>query len=91
MDMEKIKDLKKKIGNNAIITGALTGIILSVPTIVFADPSVGGVSTVVTSSFQKVVSDTLESIAAIAPIAITIFAATFVWRYAKKFFSTIAK
>lgn len=50
-----------------------------------------GVTATISTSFQSVVTETLSMIAAIAPIGITIFAAMFVWNYAKKAFKTITK
>lgn len=88
--MNKFKEVVNSVKDKKVLlTSALTGALICSPLSVFAAET--SVSTVITSSFQKVVTDTLESIAAIAPIGITVFAATFVWKYAKKFFSTIAK
>lgn len=88
--MNKLKEVAKgAFDKHALLTGALTGALICAPMVAFGAES--SVPSVITTSFQQVVTDTLESISAIAPIGITIFAATFVWKYAKKFFSTIAK
>jgi hypothetical protein len=49
------------------------------------------ITTTMTTAFQSVVTQTLSSIAAIAPIGITIFAAYFVWIKGKQFFKSISK
>lgn len=53
----------------------------------------GASSTVssMTSGLNSVVTDVLAGIAAIAPVALTIFAARFVWKTGIKFFKDIGK
>lgn len=84
---EKFKQFAQK--NKAYIMGGVTTLALAVPQFAYAEgPSI---SATITTSFQQVVTDTLTSIAAIAPIGITVFAATYVWKYAKRFFTTVTK
>lgn len=83
-----IKDCSSK---KALLTGALTGLVLSSTSMVVFAAEAPSISSTITSSFNQVVSDTLSTISAIAPIGITIFAATFCWKYAKRFFTTVTK
>lgn len=48
-------------------------------------------SNAMTASFTKTKEDSISALAIIAPIAIAIFGAFLVWRYGKRFFSSIAK
>jgi hypothetical protein len=54
-----------------------------------ADPP--DISTVMTTSIQSIVTNTLACIAAVAPIAITVFGAMFAWKIGVKFFKGVAK
>ena len=84
---EKIKQFAQK--NKAYIMGGVTTLALAVPQFAYAEtPSI---SATITASFQQVVTDTLASISAIAPIGITIFGAMFVWKKAMKFFNVVGK
>lgn len=85
--MFKIKNFVVK--NKAKIIGSTTTLALAAGHSVFAaDPSI---SDSITSSFQTIVTDTLSTIAAVAPIAVTIFGAMFVWNKARKFFKDMNK
>jgi len=79
------KFLKEK---KSYLMGGVVTVAVSLPTVAFAESTV---ASTITASFQQVVTDTLASIAAIAPIGITVFAAMFCWKQAKKFFATVAK
>jgi len=87
--MKKIKNLIEK-NKCYVLSGVTTGslVVMNVANKAFATESL---STVIQSSLQTVVNDTLTTIAAIAPIGLTIFGATFCWKYAVKFFKNIAK
>lgn len=83
--MNKVKNF---ISNNkAKIVGVTTSLALGVSQAAFA--AEGSVSESITSSFQTVVTDTLATIASIAPIALGVFGAMFVWRKAKSFFNSM--
>ena len=85
--MNKVKNF---ISNNkAKIVGVSTSLALGVSQVAFAADS--SVSDSITSSFQTVVTDTLATIASVAPIALTVFGAMFVWRKAKTFFNSMNK
>lgn len=49
------------------------------------------IASTITASFQTIVTDTISTIAAIAPIGITIFGAMFAWKKGKKFFNTVTQ
>lgn len=49
------------------------------------------VSTVIQTSMQTIVTDTLTTIAAVAPIGITIFGAMFCWKKGIQFFKNVTK
>lgn len=49
------------------------------------------IATAVQTALQAVVTDTIAAIAAVAPIGITIFGATFVWKKGVQFFKGVAK
>lgn len=86
--MNKIK--KFVINNKAKIVGTTTTLALGVSQIASAAET-SSVTASITSSFQTIVTDTLSTIAAVAPIAITIFGAMFVWNKARKFFKDVSK
>lgn len=46
-------------------------------------------ATIITNSFQQVVTDTLLTISGVAPVAITLFSCVIAWGYAKKIFNAI--
>jgi len=48
-------------------------------------------TTVITTSMQSIVTQTLSTITAIAPIGITVFAAFFCWKKGVAFFKTATK
>lgn len=47
--------------------------------------------TAMTTALTAVKSDSLEALAAVAPVAIAIMGAFLVWRYGIKFFKSLAK
>lgn len=49
------------------------------------------ITTAITTALQSVVTDTIAAISAVAPIGITIFGATFVWKKGVQFFKGVAK
>lgn len=85
--MNKVKNFI--VNNKSKIVGTTTTLALGVSQVAFAADS--SVATSITSSFQTVVTDTLATIAAVAPIALTVFGAMFVWRKAKTFFNNMNK
>lgn len=85
--MKKLK-IKNFLENNRKAVIATVGVCSTMlPTIAHAADST--IASTITSSFQQIVTDTLASIAAIAPIGITIFGAMFAWKKGKQFFSTV--
>lgn len=81
--------IKNFINNNkAKIIGSTATLAIAASHSVFAADSTT-VSSSITSSFQTVVTDTLATIASIAPIALGVFGAMFVWRKAKSFFNSM--
>lgn len=87
--MNKIKNFV--INNKAKIVGTTTTLALGVSQVAFAADTSVSVTESITHSFQTIVTDTLSTIAAVAPIAITIFGAMFVWNKARKFFKDVSK
>lgn len=45
---------------------------------------------VMSTTFQKIVTDTVSMLGAIAPIAVSIFAIFFLWNQGKKFFKSMS-
>lgn len=85
--MKKIKNFitEHKV---ALLTSA-TGMALNIPQVAFAEGT--SVSTMISGSMQTIVTDTIASIAAIAPIGITIFGAMFAWKKGIQFFKSVTK
>lgn len=66
--------------------------IASVSLPVFAsEVSSSSIATSISTSMQQIVTDTMAAISAIAPLAVTIFGATFAWRKGVQFFKGVAK
>lgn len=81
----KIKNLLNNNRKAVISTVGLCSALL--PTVAHAE----SVSTTITTSMQTIVTDTITSIAAIAPIGITIFGAMFAWKKGLQFFKQVTK
>lgn len=73
----------------AYVIGLGTTFALAVPNYAFA--TTPSISSTISGSMSQIVTDTLATFAAIAPVAITIFAAKYCWVYGKKFFANISK
>lgn len=86
MNKEKLKQFLNE--NKVAVLSTVTACSAMLPSVAHADDSI---STVITASFQQIVTDTITSIAAIAPIGITIFGAMFAWKKGKQFFNTVTK
>jgi len=84
--MKNIKNLLNK--NRKYVIGTVAVVGTMVPKLAFA---VDGVSTTIASSMQTIVTDTISSIAAIAPIGITIFGTMFAWKKGVQFFKSVTK
>lgn len=82
----KIKNFLQNNRKVVIASVAITSSIL--PTVAHAADSV---STTISTSMQTIVTDTIASIAAIAPIGITIFGAMFAWKKGIAFFKQVTK
>lgn len=65
--------------------------IASVSLPVFASDQSSSIATSISTSMQQIVTDTIAAISAIAPLAVTIFGATFAWRKGVQFFKGVAK
>ena len=89
--MEKFKKFFGKFNAKKFSAIAVAMSVMAVPMMALAEDTGTGanVSASVTSAMQTIVSDTITSITAIAPIAITVFSCMFVWSYGKKFFKKI--
>lgn len=82
--------IKKILNDNKVaVLSSVTACSAMIPSIVHAESV--SVADTITSSFQTIVTDTISSIAAIAPIGITIFGAMFAWKKGKQFFNTVSK
>lgn len=81
----KIKNLLNNNRKAVISTIGVCSALL--PTVAHAE----GVSATITTSMQTIVTDTITSIAAIAPIGITIFGAMFAWKKGLQFFKQVTK
>lgn len=84
--MNKIKNFLNK--NRNYVIGGIATTSLIVPQLAFAE---GGVSTTVSSSLQTITTDVLATVAAVAPIGLTIFGAMFAWRKGVQFFKSVTK
>lgn len=82
----KIKNLLNNNRKAVISTVGVCSALL--PTIAHAESTVGAT---ITTSMQTIVTDTITSIAAIAPIGITIFGAMFAWKKGLQFFKQVTK
>lgn len=65
---------------------------LAMATPVFAEvPSPPSIATSISTSMQTIVTDTIATISAVAPIGITIFGAMFCWKKGIQFFRGVTK
>ena len=88
--MKKIKNLIKD--NRVAIIASVSSMAMGlVTTSAHAVETVPDMTTVIITSFQSIVTQTLQTIAAIAPIGITVFAAFFCWKKGVAFFKTATK
>ena len=86
---EKVKELfHSKTARVALMTSAVAAIATVAASADATTPP--SISSTMTTSIQSVVTDTLSCIAAVAPIAITIFGAVFAWKMGVKFFKQLA-
>lgn len=85
--MKKIKTLIQE--NKFAVMASVSAIAMSIPTIAHAE--VPDVTTSMTTAMQSIVTQTLNSISAIAPIGITIFGAMFAWKKGVQFFKGVTK
>ena len=83
----KIKNFIKD--NKIALLSSSTAMAISFPQVAFADTV--SVSSMISTSMQTIVTDTISSIAAIAPIGITIFGAMFAWKKGIQFFKSVTK
>ena len=65
--------------------------IASVSLPVFASESTSSIATSISNSMQQIVTDTIATIGAVAPIGITIFGAMFAWKKGIQFFRGVTK
>lgn len=59
------------------------------PQVAFAEETVS-ISSSISTAMQTIVTDTIATMGAVAPIGITIFGAAFCWKKGKKILTTIA-
>lgn len=84
-----MKKIKKFLQENRKATITSLGVMSAfLPVVAHADTTM---ASTITASFQTIVTDTISTIAAIAPIGITIFGAMFAWKKGKNFFNTVTK
>lgn len=84
---EKIKNILENNRKAIIATTSICATL--VPTIAHAEGV--SVSSTISTSMQQIVTDTVSTIAAIAPIGITVFAAMFAWKKGLQFFKQVTK
>lgn len=65
--------------------------IASVSLPVFASDQTSSIATSISNSMQQIVTDTIATIGAVAPIGITIFGAMFAWKKGIQFFKGVTK
>lgn len=65
--------------------------IASVSLPVFASEPTSSIATSISNSMQQIVTDTIATIGAVAPIGITIFGAMFAWKKGIQFFRGVTK
>lgn len=82
----KIKEFIQE--NRVKLLATFSGVIALSPVSAFAEEV--SISTTISSSMQQVVTDTIATMGAVAPIGITIFGAMFCWRKGKKILTAIA-
>lgn len=85
--MKKIKTFIQE--NKVAVITSVSAIAMSIPTIAHAETP--DISATMTTAMQSIVTQTLASIAAIAPIGITIFGAMFAWKKGIQFFKGVTK
>lgn len=85
--MKRIKTFIEE--NKVAVITSVSAMAMSIPTIAHAE--VPNVSESMTTAMQSIVTQTLASIAAIAPIGITIFGAMFAWKKGIQFFKGVTK
>lgn len=76
--------------NKVGLIASFSGMVAAIPTVAHA-AEVPNITTTMTTAFQSIVTQTLEMVAGVAPIGITIFAAFFCWKKGVQFFKTITK
>lgn len=86
LNMNKIKRFMNE--NKVPVISSISVMAMSIPNIVHAADDVGAS---MTGAMQTIVTQTLSSIAAIAPIGITIFGAMFAWKKGIEFFKNVTK
>lgn len=85
--MKKIKTFIQE--NKVALITSVSAMAMSIPTIAHAETP--NVAESMTTAMQSIVTQTLSSIAAIAPIGITIFGAMFAWKKGIQFFKGVTK
>lgn len=85
--MNKIKSFMTTTGGK-VATGVSMAAALTLPCFAIEGPTV---SEVIQTSMQTIVTDTLLTISAVAPIGITIFGAMFCWKKGIQFFKNVTK
>lgn len=85
--MKKIKTFIQE--NKVALITSVSAMAMSIPTIAHAEAP--NVAESMTTAMQSIVTQTLASIAAIAPIGITIFGAMFAWKKGIQFFKGVTK
>ena len=87
MNMNKVKSFINE--NRGKILATVGTVATLGPISAFAEET-PSISTTISSSMQTIVTDTIATMAAVAPIGITIFGAAFCWKKGKKILTTIA-
>lgn len=82
----KIKEFIKE--NKVKLLATASSVIALAPVNAFAAEE-SSIATTISTSMQQVVTDTISTMGAVAPIGITIFGAMFCWKKGKKILTTI--
>lgn len=68
-----------------------TGLVVASTSLPVFATSSSTIATSISSSMEQIVTDTIATIGAVAPIGITIFGAMFCWRKGVQFFKGVTK